>query len=85
MKQIRPLFFLDMDKKVHYCFQEATLSAIVITFYMVLTDLVEKNIDQQTIPKWQKYTLSLIVMFVSSFLSITLILFVFGYKCNKKK
>lgn len=85
MKQIRPLFFLDTNKVFHYCFQEATLSAIIITFYMMLTDLVEKNIDQQTIPKWQKYLLSMIVMFVASFVSITFILFIFGYNCKKKK
>jgi hypothetical protein len=83
---MRPSFFLmDMKKLASFCFQEATLSAIVITFYMVLSDWVEQYIDQQTIPKWQKYLISLVIMFVASFVSITFILFLFGYKCDGKK
>lgn len=85
MKQIRPIFLLDTNKIVHYCFQEALLSAIVITFYMMMTDFVEKYIDQQSIPKWQKYILSMLVMFASSFVAITFILFLFGYNCHTTK
>lgn len=79
------LFLMDMKKLASFCFQEATLSAIVITSYMVLSDWVEQYIDQQTIPKWQKYLISLVIMFVASFVSITFILFLFGYKCDGKK
>jgi ABC-type proline/glycine betaine transport system permease subunit len=77
-----------MKEMAAFCFQEATLSAIIITFYMVLTDFVEQYIDQQSIPKWQKYMLTLAIMFVASFVSITFILFLFGYNCGtiaKKK
>lgn len=76
---------MDMKKMASLCFQEATLSAIVITFYMVLSDFVEQYIDHQSIPKWQKYLLSLTIMFVASFVSITFFLFLFGYKCDGKK
>lgn len=69
----------------HFCFQEATLSAVVITFYMMLNDLVEEYIDKQLIQKWHKYGLSMLIMFVASFLSISFILLVFGYSCDKKK
>lgn len=85
MKQIRPIFLLDTNKIYHYCFQEALLSAIVITVYMMMTDFVEKYIVQQSIPKWQKYILSMLVMFAASFVAITFILFLFGYNCHKKK
>jgi hypothetical protein len=84
MKQVRPLFFLDMEKRVHYCFQEAVLSSIVITIYMIMTDLVEEYIGKQPIPKWQKYMLNMTAMFVASFVAILFILFLFGYRCNKK-
>lgn len=76
---------MDMKEMASLCFQEATLSAIVITFYMVLSDFVEQYIDHQSIPKWQKYLLSLTIMFVASFVSITFFLFLFGYKCDGKK
>lgn len=70
---------------VHFCFQEATLSAVVITFYMILSDLVEEYIDKQSIPKWQKYGLTMMIMFIASFVSITFLFLVFGYQCDKKK
>ena len=76
---------MDMKEMVTFCFQEATLSAIVITFYLMLSDWMEQYIDQQMIPKWQKYLVSLTIMFVASFVSITFILFLFGYKCHGKK
>jgi len=85
MKQIRPFFLLDMKKPLHFCFQEAVLSAIVITFYMILSDFVDEYIDQQSIDKWKKYVLTMMIMFVSSFVSITFILFIFGYNCDVKK
>lgn len=81
---MKSFFLMDMKEMASFCFQEATLSAIVITFYMVLSDFVEQYIDHQSIPKWQKYMLSLTIMFVASFVSITFILFLFGYKCYGK-
>lgn len=69
---------------VQFCFQEATLSAIVITFYMMLSDIVEEYIDQQSIHKWHKYGLTMIIMFIASFVSISFILLVFGYRCDKR-
>lgn len=85
MKQIRPIFLLDPRKIFHFCLQEATLSAIVITFYMVLSDIFEDYIDRHSAPKWQKYLMIMVIMFVSSFVSITFIMFIFGYDCNGKK
>lgn len=52
---------------------------------MILNDLVEEYIDQHSIQKWHKYGLTMIIMFVASFISITFILLVFGYRCVKKK
>lgn len=71
-----------MKEIAFFCFQEATLSAVIITCYMALSDLVEQYIDQQSMPKWQKYLLSLAIMFVASFVSITFLLLLFGYKCE---
>ena len=68
----------------HTCFQESVLSAIIITFYMMLSDVVDDYIDRQAITKWQKYSMSMFVMFIASFVSITFILFLFGYDCKKK-
>lgn len=89
MKNIKPLFYLDAGKAMHFCLQEATLSAIVITIYMMLTDWVDENITKQPMTKWQKYCMTMVVMFVASFVSILLILIIFGYDCchhdGKKK
>lgn len=74
-----------MSQSIHFCFQEAVLSSIVITVYLILSDLIEEYIDQQSIPKWQKYLWNMVIMFIASFVSILLILFVFGYDCSKKK
>lgn len=68
----------------HTCFQESVLSAIIITFYMMLSDVVDDYIDRQAITKWQKYSMSMFIMFIASFVSITFILFLFGYDCKKK-
>ena len=74
-------FTLDM---FHTCFQESTLSAIIITFYMILSDAVDDYIDRQSITKWQKYVMSMSVMFIASFVSISFILLLFGHDCKKK-
>lgn len=66
------------------CFQESTLSAIIITLYMMLLDVVDDYMDRQAITKWQKYMLSMLIMFVASFVSFSFILFLFGHECKKK-
>lgn len=75
-------FTLDM---FHTCFQESTLSAIIITFYMILSDAVDDYIDRQSITKWQKYVMSMSVMFIASFVAISFILLLFGHDCKKNK
>jgi len=85
IKMNKPFLLLDMKKPLHFCFQEAVLSAIIITSYMILTDFVDEYIDQQSIEKWKKYVLTMVIMFVSSFVSISFILFIFGYNCGVKK
>lgn len=68
----------------HTCLQESALSAVIITFYMILLDVVDDYIDRQAIAKWQKYILSMSVMFIASFVSITFLLLLFGHDCKKK-
>lgn len=85
MKHVKPMFFLDITKSFHFCFQEALLSSIILTMYLFLTDFVEEYIDHQSISKLQKYLLTMVIMFVASFVSIMFILFIFGYDCGKKK
>lgn len=79
-----PSFFLiHMKTMASFCFQEATLSAVVITCYMMLSDAVENYMEhQKPLPLWKKYLLSWSIMFVSSFVSITFILFLFGHDCH---
>lgn len=84
MKKIKPFFYLDGSKAMHFCLQEATLSAIVITVYLILTDWIDENITKKSMTKWQKYIMTMTVMFIASFISIILILMVFGYDCSKK-
>lgn len=83
MKQVRPLFTLDRRRAAHFCLQESLLSAIVIALYVVLTDVAEEYIVPAA--KWQQYLIRTIVMFVASFLSIAVILTIFGYDCGTKK
>lgn len=68
----------------HTCFQESTLSAIIITLYMMLLDAVDDYMDRQVITKWQKYMISMLIMFIASFVSFSFILFLFGHECKKK-
>lgn len=85
MKQIKPFFSLDEENPVHFCFQEAVLSAVIITLYIFFTDIINQYVDQHSLTRWKKYVLILIIMFFASFISIIIILLVFGYKCNEKK
>lgn len=83
MKQVRPFFTLDRRQMAHFCLQEALLSAIVIALYVMLTDAVEEYLMPAA--KWQKYLIRTLVMFVATFLSIVIILMIFGYDCGTKK
>lgn len=83
MKQVRPFFSLDRRRAAHFCLQESILSAVVIALYVVLTDVAEEYIRPAA--KWQQYFIRTVVMFVASFISIALILTIFGYDCGTKK
>ena len=76
---------LNMKNATHFCFQEAVLSAIIITLYVIFTDWVDNFIDKHSLQKWQKYLLIMVLMFVATFLSVIMITIIFGYKCYDKK
>lgn len=82
MKKIKPLFTLNPKNIGHFCLQEAILSSVIITCYMILNDLVNEYIliDKQ-LTRWKKYLMAMIIMFIATFVSIMIILMIFGYKC----
>lgn len=79
---IRTKSLVGEDSVLRFCLQEATLSAIVITIYMMVNDAIEEYIKNHRGSRWRKYMATMTTMFFSSFVSIMAVLLIFGHRCG---